>query len=204
MYNKKDIDRAFKCIADEMTLNKDYLIELDQQNGDGDLGISMSNGFLEAYNVIVSQGDDIGKAIFKAALAFNEKAPSSLGTIMSFGMIGIGKYLKGKTEVSIEDLALGFKEFNAEIMAKGGAKRGEKTILDSLLPAQDYIMDNYKILSPKELLSGAVLEAKTGSEKTKEMKSVHGRAAYYGDKSIGLLDGGSHVGYLLFKSLENL
>jgi hypothetical protein len=34
------------------------------------------------------------------------------------------------------------------------------------------------------------------------MKSIHGRAAYYGDKSIGMLDGGSVVGKLIFEGLS--
>ncbi|MCE5255506.1 MAG: dihydroxyacetone kinase subunit L [Spirochaetaceae bacterium] len=43
--------------------------------------------------------------------------------------------------------------------------------------------------------------AKQGSEATKKMKSVHGRAAYYAEKSIGVLDGGSVAGRLVFESL---
>jgi hypothetical protein len=34
------------------------------------------------------------------------------------------------------------------------------------------------------------------------MKPVHGRAAYYGDKSIGLLDGGSAAGRLIFEGIS--
>ena len=33
-------------------------------------------------------------------------------------------------------------------------------------------------------------------------RQVHGRAAYYGEKSIGLLDGGSVVGRLIFEALS--
>jgi hypothetical protein len=33
------------------------------------------------------------------------------------------------------------------------------------------------------------------------MKSVHGRAAYYGEKSIGILDGGSVAGKLIFQGI---
>ena len=33
------------------------------------------------------------------------------------------------------------------------------------------------------------------------MKSVHGRAAYYAEKSIGILDGGSVVGKLIFEGI---
>jgi hypothetical protein len=33
------------------------------------------------------------------------------------------------------------------------------------------------------------------------MRSVHGRAAYYGDKSLGIVDGGAVVGMLIFRSV---
>ena len=41
-----------------------------------------------------------------------------------------------------------------------------------------------------------------GAEKTKEMRAVWGRAAYFGEKSIGLLDGGSVVGRLVFEAIS--
>ena len=47
----------------------------------------------------------------------------------------------------------------------------------------------------------AAEKAAQGSESTKEMKSVHGRAAYYAEQSIGILDGGSVVGKLIFEVL---
>ena len=50
--------------------------------------------------------------------------------------------------------------------------------------------------------AAAAKAAAEGSEATREMKSVHGRAAYYGEKSIGILDGGSVVGKLIFEALS--
>ena len=47
----------------------------------------------------------------------------------------------------------------------------------------------------------AAEKAAQGSENTKEMKSVHGRAAYYTEQSIGILDGGSVVGKLIIEAL---
>lgn len=40
-----DLKMKLKTISDVMNQNKQYLVELDQFNGDGDLGISMSAGF---------------------------------------------------------------------------------------------------------------------------------------------------------------
>ncbi|MGI0518127.1 dihydroxyacetone kinase subunit L [Treponema denticola] len=191
-------------IAKTMEDEKDYLIELDQQNGDGDLGISMSAGFNAAVNAFKDDGGkDIGLGILKAAMAFNEKAPSSLGTILSFGLMAMGKAFKGKQDLTREELVSGFSKFNEEIMEKGGAKPGEKTIIDTFVPVEKFIRENLGKIPDRELIKESEKIAKEGSDSTRNMKSVHGRAAYYAEKSIGVLDGGSYAGYLVFKALNN-
>ena len=40
--NAASVKKGIRKIKRIMTENKDYLIKLDQQNGDGDLGVSMS------------------------------------------------------------------------------------------------------------------------------------------------------------------
>ena len=40
--NKQSVIDGLSKISAVMTENKEYLIKLDQQNGDGDLGVSMS------------------------------------------------------------------------------------------------------------------------------------------------------------------
>lgn len=191
-------------IAKTMDDEKGYLIELDQQNGDGDLGISMSAGFNAAVNAFKDDsGKDIGLGILKAAMAFNEKAPSSLGTILSFGLMAMGEAFKGKQDLTGEDIASGFSKFNEEIMKKGGAKPGEKTIVDTLVPVEKFVRENLGKIPDRELIKESEKIAKEGSDSTRNMKSVHGRAAYYAEKSIGILDGGSYAGYLVFKALNN-
>ena len=46
MIDKKCIIKGFQYISKEIEENKEQLTYLDQQNGDGVLGISMSVGFL--------------------------------------------------------------------------------------------------------------------------------------------------------------
>lgn len=86
------IARAIHEISTLMRLNRDYLIELDQVNGDGDLGISMDDGFRaldEYYSGTVAK--DLGQSLRGAAKVLNSAAPSSLGTILSFGLMGMAK-----------------------------------------------------------------------------------------------------------------
>ena len=131
--NVKDLAKAVKRISRKMEENKDYLVKLDQQNGDGDLGISMNEGFKAVEMLLeLTEEQDLGKVLMKSGNAFNEAAPSSLGTILSFGFMGMAKSLKGVTDGDQLQVAAAFKAGVEKIMEKAGSKPGDRTVLDSL------------------------------------------------------------------------
>ncbi len=199
--NYDSLCKVITSISDIMTENKDYLVSLDQQNGDGDLGISMSSGYEAVKNyVIASEERDLGKLLMKCSSVFNEAAPSSLGTITAFGFMGMAKALKGKEEATFAECADALDAGLNKIMEKAKSKPGEKTILDALYPAIE-VLKNSDGSDKVAALKSAAEAAAEGSENTKNMKSVHGRAAYYAEKSIGTLDGGSVVGKLIFEAI---
>lgn len=198
MIDKNMIIRGFQNISKEIDENKDRLISLDQQNGDGDLGISMSDGFHAVCDFLQNTEEiQLTQLFSKAGNSFNEAAPSSLGTILSFFMKGIARGLKGKESCNTKEMAAAMQLGLQNVMNKAGSKPGEKTILDALEPA-------IRALESIEDMpwEAAAKAASDGSESTRQMKAVWGRAAYYGEKSLGLLDGGSYVGALIFKALE--
>lgn len=196
-----EIKKGISSIAKEMTENRNYLVELDQRNGDGDLGISMSEGFNALVEVLnQTEETDLGKVFRDLSKTFNESAPSSLGTILSFGLMGMAKELKGKTEVSRQEFSVALEKGLENILDKTGSKTGEKTIIDSLSPGIESLLSS-ESEEDKTAFQNAYEASKDGAEKTKEMMAVHGRAAYYGEKSLGLVDGGAVVGTLIFKGM---
>ncbi|GHV39382.1 DAK2 domain-containing protein [Spirochaetia bacterium] len=201
--NAADLSGAIGSISDLISKNKDYLVELDQQNGDGDLGISMAAGFkaVEGY-LAGAEEKDLGKLLMKCSGVFNEAAPSSLGTILSFGFMGMAKALKGKEDAGISETALAMEAGLNNIMEKAKSGPGEKTILDAIFPAVELLKKSNPNDSIAVIYAAAAKAAAEGSEATKAMRSVHGRASYYGDKSIGILDGGSVVGKLIFEGIS--
>lgn len=192
---------AMAEISDTMAVNRQHLIELDQRNGDGDLGISMSEGFAAASAFVNESSEtDLGKLIIGASKVFNEAAPSSLGTIMSLWMMGMARVLKGHQTADAALLGEALVAGVAKIMERANSKPGEKTVLDALDPAARALCDNaYKGMLAA--LEAALKAAKEGSDSTAAMKAVHGRAAYYGEKTIGLIDGGSVAGMLVFEAI---
>ncbi|GHU04668.1 DAK2 domain-containing protein [Betaproteobacteria bacterium] len=195
---------AVASISIVITENRDYLIKLDQQNGDGDLGISMNDGFKAISDYLrTTEETDLGKLFFQMSKIFNDKAPSSLGTILSFSLMGMARALKGKETADLTETTDAFQQGVNLIMEKAGSKPGEKTILDSLCPALEVLQMHCAGRDKKKAFAEAAVAAAKGSEDTRQMLPKHGRAAYYGDKNLGFLDGGSVVGKLIFEAISD-
>ena len=201
MLQADSLKKAFAAIAKTMAEQRQYLIELDQRNGDGDLGISMSEGYAAACKALEGSSEtDLGKLMIAAYKAFNEAAPSSLGTITSLCFMGMARVLKGRETADMAVLGEALQAGVAKVMEKAGSKPGEKTILDAVAPAAQAICD-HAAEGEAAALAAAATAAREGSNATANMPAVHGRAAYYGEKAIGLIDGGSVVGALIFETL---
>ncbi|AEB06647.1 Glycerone kinase [Coriobacterium glomerans PW2] len=190
------IKQRFQAISKAIDVESEYLTELDRQNGDGDLGISMKAGFKAICGKLDSENEmDLGRLFSLASLTLNETAPSSLGTILSIGLMGMAKLMLGRSSVSMSELSSALQEGLETIMRRTGTKPGEKTIIDALRPAIETLQETLS-------LDEAARAAANGSEATKQMLAKHGRAAYYGAKSLGVLDGGSAVGRIIFESIR--
>lgn len=193
------LKKAMASISAVIEANIDYLTQLDSQSGDGDLGISMSHGFCAVDQFLAESVEtDMGQLLFLSSKELNAAAPSSLGTILSVALMGMAKSLRGKAVVSLEELTEAMRQGVDSVMEKSGSKVGEKTVLDSIVPAIEAMAHAESV---SDALDKAAKAAAAGAEHTRELKAVHGRAAYYGEKSIGLIDGGAVVGKLIFEAL---
>ena len=71
-----------------------------------------------------------------------------------------------------------------------GAKVGDKTMMDALIPASEAIAA-YSGTSEEELFAAAARAAADGAEASKQFVSKFGRAKSYGAKTIGTPDAGA-------------
>lgn len=197
-----EFQKYFANISKVVSSEKDELISLDQMFGDGDLGITMDLGFKEADKYCSeTKVSDLGKFLFGLSKAFNEAAPSSLGTIISFFFMGMAKSLKGNEDASLEDLKTAMINGVDLIKTKAGSKVGDKTILDALEPA---VLAFNQYSDVETCIQEAYKAAEKGKEATKDMIAVHGRAAYHKEKTLGYIDGGAYLAYLVFKAIANV
>lgn len=197
------IKNFLRVTAEEMMQQKDDLIEKDSVVGDGDLGLTMSDGFAAAYNAIKDSDEkDCGKALYFAGKAMGLAVPSTMGTLMASGFMQSGKILKGITDLSRENIIGIFTAYLAGVIHLGKAQPGEKTFVDGLVPAVEVLSKT----SDKSLKQSAKLAADAAMQgylSTKGMLAVHGRAAARGEASRDLLDPGAYVAALIMKAFYN-
>lgn len=203
-YTIEDLRTQFRVISAHINANKDLLIELDSALGDGDLGLTMSTGFEAAVEALEADaGEDLGKTLMQVGMAVNNKAPSTMGTLISSAILRAARVVKGKAEFDDQDCVEMAKAAVQGIKDRGKAERGDKTILDSLIPAVEALEARLQEgASIKEALEDAAQAAKEGFEATAEMVSQKGRGHYYGEKSRGHKDPGAAVGMLIFEALS--
>ena len=192
-------------MKDIMAENKDYLTELDSIVGDGDLGLTMSDGFAAAYNATKDfEEDDIGKLLYTGGKAMSIAVPSTMGTLMASGFMNAGKAYKGITELKIDDIVKIFEAYMDGVSARGKAKVGEKTFLDGMAPAIQAL--NLSLRNGdrlEQLANNAAVAAEEGYKNTATMVAVHGRAATRGEASRALQDPGAAVAMLMMQAFDN-
>ena len=196
---KDDIINILQNLKQLFNDNRAYLVELDARMGDGDLGLTMSKAFTAVYDELKDTTEtDLGKLLMKAGMLMAKAAPSTMGTLMGTGFMRGGKAVSGKAELTTADLAEFFQAFVTGIMERGKAKPGEKTIIDSLKPAAETLME-LKGEDVVKALQVALRSSQNGLESTKNMVAQHGRMAYYKEQSKGQEDPGATAGVILIK-----
>jgi len=86
------------------------------------------------------------------------------------------------------------------IKKRGKAAKGQKTILDSLIPSLEYLEEQSSREDQSLLISKMVEKALEGAELTKKLESQIGRAKWFSDRSVGVLDPGAYSGYLILNT----
>lgn len=192
----------FATVGNLFTEKKDELCEMDAKLGDGDLGLTMSKGYGSLPNLMRSEMEsaagDIGKLLMKAGMKMSSLVPSTMGFLMSTGIMEGGKALKGKTELDGAGLAAYLTGFAAGVQKRGKCQAGQRTIYDSVLPASEAAnaaVTAKADASLSEVITAALKAAEAGVEATKDMAPVFGKAAVHAAQCVGVADQGAVAGY---------
>lgn len=110
-----------------MEANKSVLTELDSVVGDGDLGLTMSDGFAAAARYAQqSEERDLGRFFYMAGKAMASAVPSTMGTLMASGLMQAGKAFKGRETLGLTEAGVLFQAWYDGVQQRGKAQPGEK------------------------------------------------------------------------------
>lgn len=119
-------DRAREAAA----LAQDDLNAADGKMGDGDTGVMLRRLFEAIAAAIPDQETDIGSVFQACAKACASGTGSSLGTLVTVAMMTLAKATKGRGEVGWIELGPLLASVRDQMMARGGAMLGDKTVVD--------------------------------------------------------------------------
>jgi dihydroxyacetone kinase len=179
------------------------LTELDQQMGDGDLGITLSKIGLALQEFAATPVDgDIGKWLGKAGMAANRAGSSSFGTLLATALMRAGRAVPGKDALSGADLVAMFTAADAGVQERGKAQPGDKTVIDALHPAA--LAFSAAIEAGQSLAAAgaaALAAAKAGRDSVTPLRSKIGRAGWVGERTEGQVDPGCEAFVIMLASL---
>lgn len=187
----------------EMITHSDEMRKLDAVLGDGDMGVTIELGCRAVTEYLDSATeDDIGKLLTKCGFQFNKASPSTFGTLLSAAFIEAGKACLGRKEIGIEALSLIGQSAVDGIKKRGKSEIGEKTMLDSLVPAVDAFKNALESGDdPKLAVDLAIKAAEKGMKATTGMKAKHSRASWRPEGGFGVQDAGATAMYYLIEAL---
>ena len=204
--NAKDLRQLLRIWADIMAEHRTYLIDLDSVVGDGDLGLTMSDGFKAAADAAQASDElDLGKLAYLAGKAMSTAVPSTMGTLMASSLMNAGKTLKGMDTLDDSGIVTFFQAYWDGVQNRGKAALGEKTFLDGLAPAVESLQRDLAAGTDRHTAAQHAAEAAHAAFlNTRGMIAKHGRAATRGEASRDLLDPGAAVADLLMKGYAAL
>lgn len=189
---QEQIERAIKTTCATVLKNEHYFSDLDGLAGDGDFGTSLATGF----RIIDKEWDeipktDIGAMLLKISMLVSKHVGGSSGPIWGTGFMKVAMLTKGKTSITLQELSDMLGSAIEGIQARGGAKLGDKTLLDALIPVHEKLKEH--AASGGEL-GTALCDAADAAEKavddTRNLVAHRGRASQVGERSANTPDPG--------------
>jgi len=201
---RADLAPLFDRLRAVFAAQREFLIDLDGQVGDSDLGITMNKAFDAMHASVAAGGEDaLGKTLQRAGMAAAKAAPSTMGTLMATGFMRGGKALEAADAIGTPEMAAFWAAFLAGVDERGKARRGDKTLIDVLAPVSESLAASRASgLALAPALDAATRAAAAALEATRQLMAQHGKAAAFRDKTIGLQDAGATVAFFLVEAMS--
>ncbi len=189
--SQAQVEDAIRTTCATVLRNEHYFADLDGLAGDGDFGTSLATGFRQ----IEKEWDDIPKSdigamLLKISMLVSKHVGGSSGPIWGTGFMKAAMLTRGKESITVEDLAAMLGSAIEGIQARGGAKRGDKTLLDALIPVHEKLQEHSGSGDTAAALADSARVADAAVDETRSLVAHRGRASQVGERSANTPDPG--------------
>lgn len=201
--NVEDTRNMLLYVADKIIANKPYLTEVDSAIGDGDHGIGMAGGMQKAKKKLLKMENEqnVYQVFETAGQAMLMSMGGASGVIFGSLYLAGAKGMEAKEILTAQDIAEMEEKSLLAIQKRGGAKPGDKTMVDALAPAVDALKEHAEE-GLLEMMKAAEEAARQGVENTKQYIAKYGRAKSLLERAIGYQDAGATSVYLIFQGMR--
>lgn len=188
------IRRTALAIAARLVASEEHLADLDSKAGDGDLGASMVRG-AEAIRALPAEAFNTpASACAAIADGLRRAIAGSSGPFYAVGLVRAAAALGGKPAANGRDWCEAFNAAVDAVEQLGGARKGNRTMVDALRPAAEaWRAALARGEQPQRAFEMAVAQAIAGAAATADMFPALGRASYLGERTKGIPDGGAEA-----------
>ena len=176
------------------------LSDIDARFGDADHGLTMSKIAGAISGAVSASEGGIQSMLDDAAMAVMELNGGSAVPLWNTWLDGLQEGSAEGDEISIEGLKDMFAHALSALEDISGAKVGDKTMMDALIPATEAV-GAYEGSDEAGLFAAAAAAAAEGAENSKNFVSKFGRAKSYGEQTIGTPDAGAVSMACFFRGL---
>ncbi len=204
--NAQDVLRWLDALQKVFNENRQQLTDLDAAVGDGDFGISLDRGFTAVQAELSAQPPADLRSVFqKVATVLIKTMGGTSGPLLGTFFLRAGTACADKSELSPADVVALFQAGVEGLQQRGKAERGDKTMLDALLPAVDAMRGALEAGGGlSEILEKGTAAAEAGMRATIAMQARKGRGSYLGERSVGHQDAGATATHLLLKTAADV
>ena len=186
------------CAA--VTAAEQELTEIDSRFGDADHGLTMSK-IAKAVSAAAGESEGgIQAMLDDAAMAVMVLNGGSAVPVWNTWLDGLQEEAPEGNEIDTAGIQAIFAKALKALSDMSGAKVGDKTMMDALIPASQAIAA-YSGSDEAGLFDAAAQAALQGAEASKQFVSKFGRAKSYGEQTIGTPDAGAASMAYFFQGL---
>lgn len=198
------LQKALVDVSAAIVAAEPRLTEIDTVIGDGDHGTGMRDGFTALGSLLAASEYPDAYELFRASGMELVKTMGGASGVIFGTMLTAGhEVVRGKAELSADDLIAFFDEGAKGIMRRGRSGPGDKTMLDALLPAVDAMRQcRAETADINTVMDAAERGALAGVEASKDMLPRTGRSKNFREAALGWPDPGAVSVSIIFGALS--